>query len=427
MNPPTIAVFDLDEKMTHALTKASAACGLRAATALPLPMPPEAMGAVVAGVLSQRVVTEPDAAGRLRQLRYQLHGAPLIAVADTTPIPRDEFSRFGFHAVVLNTTALDRTALRCIHAAIEARRATDLDLVGGSVAAVHLRREIELASDVRSHVLLLGETGTGKGVAARAIHALSARHSEPFETLDCGALSPALIESELFGHERGAFTGAHERRRGRLERAGEGSLFLDEIGELAISLQTKLLRALEERHFERLGGQHPMEFRARVIAATNRNLDAEVAAGRFRQDLLYRLDVLRLHLPPLRERLDDLPVLADHLLRRAATRLDMPPLAATAEMIEELLARSWPGNIRQLANQLEAMSVRGNLTLPATAPSFAPDEEPDAATTERQLLAKLLRECGGNVARVARRMDQPRSTVRYRIARSGLQHLIPRD
>lgn len=427
MHPPTIAVFDLDEKMTHALAKASTACGLRAATALPLPTPPDAMGTVVAGVLSQRVVTEPDSAGRLRQLRYQLHGAPLIAVADTSPIPRNEFSRFGFHAVIENTTALDRTALRCIHAAIEARRATDLDLVGGSVAAAHLRREIELASDVRSHVLLLGETGTGKGVAARAIHALSARHCEPFETLDCGALSPALIESELFGHERGAFTGAHERTRGRLERAGDGTLFLDEIGELQISLQAKLLRALEERHFERLGGQHPLEFRARVIAATNRNLDAEVAAGRFRQDLLYRLDVLRMHLPPLRERLDDLPVLADHLLRRAAARLDTQPLAATAEMIEELLARPWPGNIRQLANQLEAMSVRGNLRPPERAPSSAPDGELDAATTERRLLAKLLLECGGNVARVARRMDRPRSTVRYRIARSGLQHLIPRD
>jgi two-component system C4-dicarboxylate transport response regulator DctD len=291
-----------------------------------------------------------------------------------------------------------------------------------------LREELLLAANAPSHVLLLGETGTGKGVAARALHALSRRRDAPFETVDCTALSPTLVESELFGHERGAFTGAYERRRGRLERAADGTLFLDEIGELELGLQAKLLRALEERRFDRIGGRAPLGLAARVVAATHRDLEADVAAGRFRRDLFYRLDVLRVRVPPLRERRVDLPVLVDHLLQRAARRLEREPIRATRTLLDRLHALEWPGNVRELANRLESMTVRADgAELESRDLSWDASPRAPRAKNEQHELAELLRECGGNVARVARRLGRPRSTVRYRIARHGLSHLIPRD
>jgi len=389
---------------------------------------------IVAGLLPSRAGEQAEKAGRAEQtsqLRRALRCAPLVALVDRADMPTRGLAARGFHAAVDSAAPAPVLAERAVRAALAARRAVDLDLVGGSPAMARLREDILLAASVPSHALLLGETGTGKGVAARALHARSDRRNEPFETVDCTALSPSLIESELFGHERGAFTGAHERRRGRLERAATGTLFLDEIGELALPLQAKLLRALEERQFERLGGREPLHFRARVVAATHRDLEAEVRARRFRQDLFYRLDVLRLYVPPLRDRLEDLPVLVDHLLQRAARRLERKPPRAGAKLLEQLRARQWPGNVRELANHLEAMTVRAGrgeslaaLPLLVAEPGGSP---PALSPSEHAQLAELLRDCGGNVARVARRLGRPRSTVRYRIARHGLSHLIPRD
>jgi transcriptional regulator with GAF, ATPase, and Fis domain len=199
----------------------------------------------------------------------------------------------------------------------------DAGLIGASEAIVAVRRQVARLADLPTTVLVLGETGTGKGLVARALHAAGVRRARPFVHVDCAGLPESLFESELFGHERGAFTGAIATRVGRAEAAGEGTLFLDEVGELEPRLQAKLLRLLQERSFERVGGFALRPFRARVVAATNLDLEAAAAAGGFRRDLLFRLDVARLVLPPLRARREDLPLLAEALLERAAARLGL--------------------------------------------------------------------------------------------------------
>jgi transcriptional regulator with PAS, ATPase and Fis domain len=216
-----------------------------------------------------------------------------------------------------------------------------------------LRGPLERLAALPTTVLLLGETGTGKSLAARMLHASGPRRARPFVTVDCAALSEPLFESELFGHERGAFTGAVGARAGRAEAARDGTLFFDEIGELSPRLQARLLRLLQERCFERVGGNASRPLRARVVAATNLDLDAAVAAGAFRRDLFYRLDVVRVTLPPLRERGAELPALARALLGRAAARLGLPAPPAEPPFLAQLRGHPWPGNLRELENHLD--------------------------------------------------------------------------
>jgi len=277
---------------------------------------------------------------------------------------------------------------------------------GASEAMAALRRQVARLADLPTTVLLLGETGTGKGVLARALHAGGARRAEPFVHVDCAGLPEALFESELLGHERGAFTGAVAARVGRAEAAGAGTLFLDEIGELAPRLQAKLLRLLQERCFERVGGGATRPFRARVVAATHVDLDAAVERGAFRRDLFYRLDVARLVLPPLRARREDLPALVRVLLARGAARLGQPPPACEPAFLGRLAAHDWPGNVRELENVLERWLVGG-----AAGP---------APLREAERIARVLDATGGNVAHAARRLGLARSTLRDRIARHAL-------
>ncbi len=224
-------------------------------------------------------------------------------------------------------------------------------LVGESRALLEIGKTLARVAPTDTRVLITGESGTGKEVIARLVHTYS-RRSGPFVAVNCAALVETLLESELFGHERGAFTGAHAAKPGKFEQAAEGTLFLDEVGELPLTMQAKLLRVLQEGVFERVGGTQTLSTRARMVAATNRDLRVEVAAGRFREDLLYRLAVITLHVPPLRERREDILPLARHLLTRACRQLGYPAVALTPDAEARLRARDWPGNVRELDNVL---------------------------------------------------------------------------
>ncbi len=291
-----------------------------------------------------------------------------------------------------------------------------------------------------STVLILGETGSGKGFLARAIHEHSPRNREPFVHVDCTALSPTLIESELFGHIRGAFTGAISGRKGRFELAASGTILLDEIANLDLNAQRKLLRVLDEGIYERVGSSVPIRLNARVIAATNRELSEAVQSGDFRKDLFYRLAVTRIRVPPLRERLDELPCLVDAGLARAAARLNRPVPRSSSELISQLREHCWPGNVRELFNALEhaaAHAPDGRLCLRSCDLDLADHalnvrmartlREPAFASTASQDIQAVLIATGGNVSRAARRLRIPRSTLRYRILRAGLEHLLVRD
>ena len=231
------------------------------------------------------------------------------------------------------------------------------DLVGGSDRMNDLRGQLRRISGSHSTVLICGESGTGKEVAARWIHANSPRASAPFLALNCAALSTSLLESELFGHEKGAFTGADRLRKGRFELADGGTLLLDEISEIAPDTQAKLLRVLQERSFERVGSSESRSTDVRIVATSNRNLEAEIDAGRFRQDLYFRLNVLPLPMPALRDHVDDIPDLVDHFLRRVAVREGRDPRRITTEALACLQAYAWPGNVRELENICERAAV----------------------------------------------------------------------
>jgi two-component system, NtrC family, response regulator AtoC len=264
------------------------------------------------------------------------------------------------HIVLIVEKALERERLKRGLERFSEEESQRYRLIGGE--SLKMREAIETAKKAassRSTVLLLGESGTGKEVFARAIHQWSDRSGEPFIAINCVGLGKELLESELFGHEKGAFTGAHQLKKGKMELAHGGTVFLDEVGDISAELQTKLLRFLQEREFERVGGTQPIHVDVRVIAATNRDLSSAIKAGRFREDLYYRLNVIPISLPPLRERREDIPVLAKYFLRRfaAETKKNFTEIEADAEA--KLVAHEWPGNVRELANVIERAAVLG--------------------------------------------------------------------
>jgi len=305
-------------------------------------------------------------------------------------------------------------------------------LIGESPAIRRARRELCAVSALDSTVLITGETGTGKGLAARLLHELSPRSPRAYVHSDCSGLAGSLIESELFGHERGAFTGAVAPRIGRFEAAAGGTLFLDEIGELSLALQAKLLRVLQDHVYERVGSNHPRVMSARIVAATNRDLESEVSAGRFRRDLFFRLNVIRVEMPPLRDRREDVPSLVQSLLRQLANRLGVGVPAISAAFLSGLIRHDWPGNVRELMNVLERFLVQHHAgLLDASAPnnlienptsipiSVGPQARKclrSGKAEERQFLEAELAAAGGNISRLARKLGMARSTLRYRIS-----------
>jgi sigma-54 specific flagellar transcriptional regulator A len=229
-------------------------------------------------------------------------------------------------------------------------------LVGNSASIRHISKLIEQVSDTEASVLILGESGTGKEVAARNIHALSSRANKPFIPINCGAIPAELLESELFGHEKGAFTGAIVSRQGRFELANGGTLFLDEIGDMPLTMQVKLLRVLQERCFERVGSNKSIEVNVRIIAATHRNLEAAIEEGKFREDLFYRLNVFPIEMPPLRDRSEDVPLLFHELISRIE-RENRPTVRLMPDAMVALAQHTWPGNVRELANLVERLTI----------------------------------------------------------------------
>jgi DNA-binding NtrC family response regulator len=309
----------------------------------------------------------------LRNVRQTDKDLPVVLITAHGSIERaveavkagaDDFITKPFdpeHLAVVVKKALDRAQLKQDVEFLAQELGGRNHLVAGTSAAMGaILEEAKKAAASKSTILLLGESGTGKELFARSMHDWSERRLKPFVAINCAGLAKELLESDLFGHEKGAFTGAHQLKKGKLEFAHGGTVFLDEIGDLALELQTKLLRVLQEREFERVGGTVKIAADLRIIAATNRDLDGAVVAGTFRADLFHRLNVIALTLPPLRERKEDIPALADYFLQRFAAETKKKFLTIADDAREKLMAYSWPGNVRELANVIERAVVLGD-------------------------------------------------------------------
>ncbi len=333
--------------------------------------------------------------------------------------------------------ALEHARLERENASLRQRLGERLEIIGDSPPIRQLREQIATAAPTNGRVLIHGENGSGKELVARAIHTLSARSQRPFVEVNCAAIPEELIESELFGHERGAFTGALSRRRGRFELADGGTLFLDEIGDMSLKTQAKVLRALEEQAFERVGGRETIKVDVRVIAASNRDLAALIAAGRFREDLYYRLNVIPIEVPPLRERREDIPLLIDHFIRVFCAENGKRVKTVSAEALAYFLAYEWPGNVRELRNMVERLvimarrDVIGADDLPAP---LRPKEPAPAGTGpdgqrslreardnfERAYILAELRANDWNMTRTAERLGIERSHLYRKIKAYGI-------
>ena len=324
------------------------------------------------------------------------------------------------------------------------------EIIGQSDAVGRLREKLALVAPTNASVLITGENGTGKELVARALHALSRRAPHAFVEVNCAAIPEDLIESELFGHEKGAFTGASSRHRGKFDLAHEGTLFLDEIGDMSLKTQAKILRILEEQRFERVGGSRPIQVDVRVVAATNKNLEEEIAKGGFREDLYHRINVLPLTVPPLRERREDIPLLAAHFLQELSEGGDAPAKTFSPAALEALSALPWPGNVRELKNFVFRLAILSpgavidvaDLPLAASGqePAPAAAEAPEGAEAdlldpflqvpsfrearalfEKQFLRRKLAECHGNVSLLAEKIGLERSHLYRKLKAYGLE------
>ncbi len=314
------------------------------------------------------------------------------------------------------------------------------EMVGQSPVLAEIRNQIARVAPTNGRVLILGESGTGKELVARAVHKMSHRANNPFIKVNCAAIPEELIESELFGSDRGAFTGAVRTRDGKFLQADGGTLFLDEIGDMSLAVQAKVLRALEQGEFERVGGAKTFRVDVRVIAATNKNLHAEVEQGKFREDLYFRLNVVPLTAPPLRERREDIPALAEHFLKAYAEENGFLPKALSAEARELLLQYDWPGNIRELKNLVERLSimVSGDTIYPEDLPALdgmtisrQPDSFPDLGAgktlrqvreaVERHYIAEALERHKGNVTRASTALGIERTNLHKKIKQYDLE------
>ncbi len=342
------------------------------------------------------------------------------------PLKIDELSLILTRACGL--ARLDRETL-----GVEASQSPDLlksGIIGDSVAMRRIFDTVRRVARTDVTVLISGESGTGKELVARAIHAQSPRRLHPFVAINCGAIPENLVESELFGHEKGSFTGAHALRKGRLELADGGTVFLDEIGDLTPAIQVKLLRVLQERQLERVGGRELIPLDVRVLAATNRDIQRLTQEGIFREDLYYRLAVVTIQIPPLRERHDDLRALAAHFLERFAVEYQLRPRPFSTEALQALLAHNWPGNVRELENRIKrAVILAHGRRITAADLDLSGQASPASMITlraarndaERRVLTEALRRSQGNISRAAKAIQLSRPAFHELLGKHGIK------
>ncbi len=335
--------------------------------------------------------------------------------------------------------AIEHRSLRLENEQFREAAAGAPHIVGDSVPMKALRQQLALMAGTNGRVLIYGESGTGKELAAHALHAMSPRASKPFVEVNCAAISEGMIESELFGHMKGSFTAAHERKVGKFQKADGGTLFLDEVGDMSLLTQSKVLRVLEDQRFEPVGASESIQVDVRVVAATNKNLEAEIERGNFREDLFYRLNVIPFHVPPLRERKEDIPALAAFFLEEFARAYGRKPKELTSQAIEALEAHNWPGNVRELRNLIERIVILNPQTridarhIPLQI-ARKPGQEKSVGrygslqdvreAAEREYILKKLEESNGNVSRTAELLGLERSNLYRKMRALGI---APRD
>ena len=384
-----------------------------------------------------------DGIEALRQMRSSGQGMPVVMISGhATAEQAVRALKEGAVDFLEKPLALERVLLTVSNTLAHARLEQQLlvereeegpSLTGVSPAIVELRRQIMLAAPTDSRVFITGPNGAGKEVVARQLHHYSRRSAGPFVAVNCAAIPAELIESELFGHLKGAFTGAVESKRGKFELADGGTLFLDEVGDMSLLTQAKVLRVLQESRFTRLGGAHEVRVDVRVVAATNKNLEDEIGGGRFRQDLLFRLNVIPIRVPSVRERPEDVPLLVQEFMLRFARRVGARPKLVTPGAMEVLKSHSWPGNVREVRNVVERLMimVAGDEITPAVLdlPAGAVAVTGGAMTTlrqarelfEREYIARVVGSCGGNMSRAARVLGLERSHLYRKLRALGLR------
>ncbi len=383
-----------------------------------------------------------DGLETLRQLRAKWPNTHVVMISGhatiATAVSATKLGAYDFiekplsleHTLLISRNALSQRRLKQTNEMLRHQLEERFHIVGESIPIKALRKQISIVAPTNSRVLIYGESGTGKELVSRNIHFLSDRSAEPFVEVNCAAIPEELIESELFGHTKGSFTGANENKKGKFELADGGTLFLDEIADMSLKTQAKVLRAVEDQSFQPIGAPAAVRVDVRVIAATNKQLQSEIAAGRFREDLFYRLNVIPFVVPPLRERREDIPVLASYFMGVFSAEHGRGPKEFSSEALDLMVDYSWPGNVRELRNEVERLVIMvqhpaiqvNDLAMPnSSAPARASTLQQGRAQFEREYIVAKLKENNWNISQTARMLGLERSYLYRKMKAYGIE------